>query len=237
MNTKPLVVAKINFRNIRLAYILTIIMMAATLIQNVVFLILLSFGIDANGPDNMTVSWGNYLFIFIILSAIFIASKNFRKMMNLGGKRSDFFKGCLVNYAIMSAIVSLVCVIMYYTYDKYMVSVLYGGGSMDVLYWFGWLGNGAVVAFFRLFVFLLLLASVVHTLTAAQEKWYGWAADVLIVAIISVFTPIATLRPALVWFFNMIIFHSSALVQIASCLVLTIAVYALNKPILARRAI
>ena len=100
----------------------------------------------------------------------------------------------------------------------------------------GWMGNGPVVAFIQQFAFLLLLAAVIHTLTAAQDKWYGWAADILIIAVIAVFTPIAPLRASLAWFFNLIIFQS-AYIQIPACLVLAAAVYSLNKPILARKAI
>ena len=72
---------------------------------------------------------------------------------------------------------------------------------------------------------------------AAQDKWYGWVADILIIAIISVFTPIAPLRAALVRFFNLIIFHSNAFIQIAACLILALVVYSLNKLLLARKAI
>lgn len=237
MNNKPLVVAGINFKNIKLAYLLTGIVMGVALLQNIVFLVLASFDINPSGPENATVSFGNLLFLLVIFTAVFVPVKNFRKMMNLGGKRADFFRGCIINYAIIAALISLVSLILYYTYDKYMISALYGGGTLDILYWFRWLDNGPVVAFFRQFAFLFLLATVIHTLTAIQDKWYGWGTDILIVAIISVFTPISALRPALVWFFNLIIFHSNALLQIIACIILSLLVYSLNKPIFARKVI
>jgi hypothetical protein len=236
MKDKSLVVAKINFRNIRLAYIITAITLGAIIAQDIVYLILDATGVFS-GEDNMVVGTGNYLYLILLLGAIFIPSLNFRKMMHLGGKRADFFKGCFATYIIMAAAISLAGVILYFTYELLLTTILYRGGNLNVLYWFGWLTNGPIVAFFRQFAFLLLLAVVVHTLTAMQDKWYGWLADVVIVAIISVFTPIAPLRAALVWFFNMIILHTNALVQIASCLVLAILVYAANKPVLARKVI
>lgn len=237
MKNKSLVAAKINFRNIKLAYILTAIVIGCALINDIVFIVLGHFGINPNGSDNTTVSLGNFFLLIILLGAIFIPSRNFRKMMNLGGKRSDFFNGCLLNYAIMALVISLLSMILYYTYDKYMVSVLYNGGTLDILYWFGWIDNGPIIAFFQQFAFLFLVAVFIHTLTAIQDKWYGWITDVIIVAIISVFTPIAPLRSALVWFFNLIIFHSNAFLQIIACLVLAALIYALNKPIFARKAI
>ena len=236
MKDKSLVVAKINFRNIKLAYIYTAIVFFGVIIQDIVFIFLDLFGVYSGNQDNTTVAIGNYLFLIVIFGAVFIPSLNFRRMMNLGGKRANFFTGCAVTYLIMTAAVSLAGIIIYYTYDRFVTLAYYSGGSLNVLDVFGWMGNGPVVAFFQQFAFLALFASVAHTLTAAQDKWYGWAADVIIVAIISVFTPIAPLRRALVAFFYLIIF-SPALLQIVSCLVLAAAVYMLNKLILARRVI
>ncbi|MDR2572608.1 MAG: hypothetical protein LBD23_20270 [Oscillospiraceae bacterium] len=234
---KSLVVAKINFRNIKLAYIITAITMGVLLAQDIVFILLDYFDVFRNPEGNMTVSFGNYLFLALILGAILIPARNFRKMMNLGGKRTDFFRGCAVNYVIIAALISFACIIFYYTYDRFVVSVFYRGGTLDVLFWFGWLENGVIIAFFRQFAFLLLLAVFVHTLTAAQDKWYGWLADVVIVAIISTFTSISALRPALIWFFNLIIFHQNTFLQIAACLALSAAVYSLNRFMFARKAI
>jgi len=237
MNDKSLVVAKINFRNLKLTYLFTAIIFFGVMLQDIVYFVLGLFGIYAGGEDNMTVGIGNYLYLLLLFSAIFIPSMNFRKMMNLGGKRACFIKGCAVNYIIMVAAVSFMSIILYYTYMPVIVTSYYTGGSLNVLYVFGWIENGPLVAFIQQFAFLLLFVSVVHTLVAAQDKWYGWAADVLIVAIISVFTPIAPLRSALVWFFRIIIFNSSVLMQIASCLVLAVVIYMLNRPIFSRKTI
>ena len=234
MNNKSIAVAKTNFRNIKLAYIITAIVIGAVFIQDIVYIILSFFNIHP-GEDSGTVGIGNYFYLLILLSAIFIPSMNFRKMMNLGGKRNGFFWGCAINYTIMAAAASLAGIILYYTYEKFILSY-YSGWTLNPLYWFGWINNGPVIAFFQQFAFLLLTAVFIHTLTAIQDKWYGWVTDIVIVAIISVFTPIASLRSALVWFFYMIIF-SNAFVQIGSCLILAAAVYILNKIIFARKPI
>ena len=238
MKNKSLTVAKTNFRNIKLACILTAIVIGVTLIQDIVMLIIGSTkGSGYHGIEgNTNVSLGNYFILLIILSAFFIPTMNFRKMMNLGGKRADFFNGCALTYAIMTAAVSLACVVLYSTYDRFMVSALYNGGTLDILYWFGWIDNGAVIAFFQMFAFLFLFATFAHTLISAQDKWYGWVADILIIAVISVFTPIAPLRTLLTGFFNLIIFENPV-IQIAACLIIAVVVYTLNKPVLARKKI
>ena len=235
MKNKSLAVAKINFRNIKLAYAITFITMGCILAQDIVYIILSFFNIYP-GKDNSTVGFGNYLYLIIILGAIFIPSMNFKKMMNLGGKRKDFFWGCILNYIIMAAVMSLAGIIFYYTYEQFIFSNYYQGGfPLNPIYWFGWINNGPVIAFFQQFAFLLFFAVFIHTLTAIQDKWYGWATDIILIAIISVFTPIAPLREKLIWFFTLIIFSSNALLQIIACLILSAAVYPLNKIIFARK--
>ena len=235
MKNKSLVIAKINFRNIKSAYIITAIVFGLILVQDIVFIILNVFGVDAGAGDGMT-GIGNFLYLLVILSAIFIPSHNFRRIMNLGGKRDNYFSGCAVTYAIMAAAVSLAGIILYYTYENLLLAY-YDGWTLNVLYWFGWIAGGPVIAFIRQVAFLFLLAVFTHTLTAVQDKWYGWAADILIVAIISVFPPIAPLRSSLVWFFYMIIFHPNAFLQITTCLILAALIYWINRPIFARKVI
>jgi hypothetical protein len=239
MKNKSFAVAKTNFRNIKLAYMITFIIMGCIFIQDIVYIILSFFDIWP-GADNATIGIGNYLWLLIILSAIFIPSLNFRKMMNLGAKRGEFFTGCAINYIIITFAASLAGIILYYTYEAFILKTIYIGPdsfTLNPIYWFGWVNNGPVIAFFQQFAFLLFAAVFIHTLTAIQDKWYGWVTDVVIVAIISVFTPIAPLRSALVWFFYVIIFNTNWFLQILACLILSVVIYALNKFIFARKPI
>ncbi|HCC35556.1 MAG TPA: hypothetical protein DEQ02_07975 [Ruminococcaceae bacterium] len=234
MHSKALSAAKLNFRNMKLATIITGITVLAMLVQELVYIILAENGNYAGWESN-PVGIGNYFYLLVILAAIFIPLQNFRKMVNLGAKRKDFFLGCAVNYVILAAGASLVSIVLYYTFEQFMLNY-HAEGVLNVLPVFGWAANGPIVAFFQQFAFLLLFSSFIHTLAAAQDKWYGWVADAVIVVILSVFIPIEPLRMALVWFFNMIIFQSAPL-QILCCLVLAIVIYSLNKPILARKVI
>jgi hypothetical protein len=130
----------------------------------------------------------------------------------------DFFKCGIVVYGVVCAAVSLIGLILYYAFD----SAICLFSLYDV---FGFMRRGPVIAFFQMTAFLSLFCVILHTLTLSQGHWYGFAADVLIVAIISVFTPIAPLRAVLVWFFTTIIFHESALVQILSCVIFGAVIY------------
>ena len=231
-------IAKINLKNLHVPYFITGILALLMVVQTLIMVL-----VSRNGMEgNVEISVGCYLWLLPGLAAIFIPARNFRRITNLGGKRNNFFWGSLWVYAILAAAVSLANVFIHFTFDRFLeMSGYYDteafGGVVNMLEVFGWLSNGAPVAFIQQFAFLFLFAAFTHTLTAAQDKWYGWAADVVIASIISVFTPITVLRAALAWFFNLIIFHHSALLQIAACLMLALVIYSLNKPIFARKAI
>jgi hypothetical protein len=202
---------KVNLRNSRTAYLVGGIFLLLGLTDVILWVL-----IDLSGENS--IAGGNYLFLLPLFVAIFTPAQNFSRLMNLGGKRMDFFKSGIIVYCLASAAVSLASLILYYGFDRaFAIFSLY-----DV---FGFMRHGPVVAFFQMAAFLSLFCVILHTLTLSQGRWYGWAADVLIIAIISVFTPIAPLRAVLAWFFTMIIFHEAALVQILSCVVLGAAVY------------
>lgn len=246
-----MVIAKINLKNIKIPYFVTGLIFAIIFVQSIIYTIIAVSSKSAG--HQLQISTGNYFWLLIIMAAIFIPIKNFRRIVNLGGKRDGFFWGCLSCYAILAGAVTIANTFLYYTYERFLISTGYYKGyealvqnpalmdnnyiSVNLIEVFGWQGNGAVIAFVQQFAFLFLLASVIHTLTAMQDKWYGWVTDVIIAAILGVFIPIAPLRAWLIRFFNLIIFNSNAFIQIAACMLLAIAVYALNKLIFARKAI
>jgi len=224
--SKAWTIAKINFRQIKTAYFITgmvLLTMAANYLLGV-FL--------PHTEDNTTVSMGNMLILLVILAAVFIPAANLRKMMNLGAGRNDFYWGCIPVYVLLSAAVTLAILLFHGTVDRLMRSHVHG--ILDVIEVFGFVSRGPVVAFVQLFSLLLLVASFTHTLTVMQNAWYGWAADTLLIAVISVFTPIAPLRALEARFFNLIIFGNPAL-QVMSCLILAAAFYALSRPALHRK--
>lgn len=184
--------------------------------------------------QNTYVDSANYLYLAVILASIFIPTLNFKKIMHLNGKKLDFYWGTLINYVIIAAVVSLANIVLFL-----LCKSLFGSRLIiwNTVVLFGWMSHGIVMAFFQQFFFLLLAAIFIHTLTTMQTFWFGWVADAVLAAIISVFTPIPVLRTALIWFFNMIIFNNNALLQIFVCLILSAVIYTLNLLALQRKKI
>jgi len=231
-------IAKLQLGNIRVAYLVAGICAGVMLLQTIVAVVLLQFGIDMSGGggnENISVAW--YAWLLLLVGGIVMARGNFARILNLGAKRGAYFWGSLWTYIVLSGAASLVVTAFSYLVDRPLTAwgqIGYFWAAPDI---FGWSAHGPVVAFLQQWAFLLLLAVVVHTLTASLDKWYGWVAAATIITIISVFTPIAPLRHAEAAFFYLILFHPSAWAQIGACLVLAAGIYALNKPIFARRAV
>lgn len=225
--TKSFVVAKINLKQSKLSYLITAITCGAVVIS---LFVNFCIGIE----DNSSVSVGNILFLCTILCAVFIPTLNFKKLMHLNVKKIDFFYGSFLNYILLSAILSALNLLIFFTIDKLL---MLRTGIMNLIEIFGWINNGIFLAFLQQFAFLLLTAVVIHTLTALQTSWVGWTVDLILVAIISVFTPIAPLRAYLVGFFNLIIFNSNAFAQIGICILLSILIYSINLPVLRNKRI
>jgi hypothetical protein len=219
-------IVKINLRQSKTACLIVGIVLFVTIVQIIIRIIFRLPGGD--------MALGDYLILLPLFMSIFIPAQNFSKLLNLGCRRIDFFKGCLLTYVVAAFLTALAALVLWLVIDPvqlFFTSDLWPASDpgeptlynlFDV---FGFVRNGAAVALIQMFAFLLLVSCAAHTLTLIQGRWYGWLADALLIAVISVFTPIAPLRAALVWFFNMIIFHDLAAVQILSCLVLGAAVY------------
>ena len=224
---KAWVISKINFRHLKAAYIIT----GCLLLVGITNLILIVTGLNVSSG---IVDPGNYAYGAAIFAPIFIPAINFKKIMHLNGKKIDFYWGSLINYAIIAAFVSFANILLY-TVTKNTCSAY--GYMLNIAQAFGWFSHGIVAAFFQQFFFIILFEIFIHTLTAMQTFWFGWVTDVALVAIISVFTPIPVLRSALVWFFYMIIFNPTVIIQIISCIVLSAFIFALYLLVLKKQRI
>jgi len=233
-------ISRLNLRNIKTSYIVSGILSLVMIVQTGIWLLV------ARASEGQVyssgLSPGLYSYLVVLLAAIAIPTKNFRRIINLGGKRNNFFWGSLLTYIILAVSASVFNTLMFYTFDNLIQNSGYFDGAvlngvMNTLEVFGWSQNGMVIGFLQQTAFLFLLASFIHTFVSIQDKWYGWVVTAILAAILAVFIPIAPLREVLIWFFNMIIFHTNPLLQIINCIVLAIVIYVFNKPVYDRKAI
>lgn len=173
----------------------------------------------ATSSGDVVLSNGNYTWLLAGMSPFFFVFYDYTKLMHLGASKKEYYSGCLISYGILALGISLVNTIIHLLIDPvYPAKTVIN--MMDVC---KWTDNGILVAGIQQTIFLLLVMIFLHVLLSMQAHWYGWLTDAALVAILSVFTPIAPLRAALGGFFQLIMLNRNASLQIGACLLLSIA--------------
>jgi hypothetical protein len=216
--SKSLKVAKYNFGfGAKVTYIITGIIV-------IVWIINIIIQISVPGYDVDGISTGNFFVLIILLAPIFFAGKHYKMLINIGVKKMDFFKGCLINYAVFAVVVALIITAFEYVIDP----LIFGEGAKGLLsfvYAFGWMESGVFACFVYQVGFYLFVSLVIHTLVLYQNMWIGWVADALIIVIITVFIPIAPLREVLGDFFRATMFNPSFMMQFIIDVAIGIVLY------------
>ncbi len=195
------------------------------------FIITFAVVLLAQSSGNVVLSNGNYLWLLAILSPFFFVYYDFMKLIHLGASKRDYYAACLIAYTFIAIFISVLNAVVHVVIDP-----LYDAESvinmMDVC---RWTENGIIVATLQQMFFLLLFMVFLHVLLSMQAYWYGWLTDIILVAIISIFTPLKALRAILSSFFRLVMINGNAILHIAVCLVLTFTISALGIMVLKRK--
>lgn len=172
----------------------------------------------ATSSGDVVLSNGNYTWLLAVMTPFFFVFYDYTKLMHLGASKRDYFFGCLISYGVLALGVSILNTLIHLLIDPvYPAQTVIN--MMDVC---KWTENGIFVAAIQQMFFLFLTMIFLHVLLSMQPHWYGWLTDVVLVAIISIFTPIAPLRAVLGGFFQIIMLNSNAILHIGGCLLLSI---------------
>lgn len=173
----------------------------------------------ATSSGDVVLSNGNYTWLLAVMTPFFFVFYDYTKLMHLGASKRDYFFGCLISYSILALGISLINTLIHLLIDPvYPAQAVIN--MMDVC---KWTENGIIIAGVQQMFFLLLVMIFLHVLLSMQPHWYGWLTDAILVAIISIFTPIAALRGILSGFFQIIMLNGNALLHIGICLLLSAA--------------
>ena len=183
------------------------------------FIIMALVVLCATSSGDVVLSNGNYTWLLAVMTPFFFVFYDYTKLMHLGASKRDYFFGCLISYGVLALGISLINTLIHLLIDPvYPAQAVIN--MMDVC---KWTENGIIIAGVQQMFFLLLVMIFLHVLLSMQPHWYGWLTDAVLVAIISVFTPIAALRGILSGFFQIIMLNGNAFLHIGICLLLSAA--------------
>lgn len=187
----------------------------------------------ATSSGDVVLSNGNYSWLLAVFTPFFFVFYDFTRLMHLGTSKKDYFSGCLISYVFLAFCISVVNTIIHLLIDP-VYPALTVINLMDVCQW---TKNGILVAGLQQMFFLLLVMVFLHVLLTMQPYWYGWLADAVLVAMICIFTPFASLRNVLAGFFRLIMLNGNAILHIGICLLLTAALSFGGLAVLKRKAL
>ena len=197
------------------------------------FIITLAVVLLATSSGNVVLSNGNYTWLLAVLTPFFFVFYDFMKLMHLGANKKDYYIACLISYMALAFVISLVNTGIHLVIDPiYSAETVIN--MMDVC---RWTENGILVAALQQMFFLLLFMIFLHVLLSMQAYWYGWLTDVILIAIICIFTPITPLRAVLSVFFSLIMINGNALLHIAICVLLSAALSLFGLMVLKRKTL
>ena len=187
--------------------------------NKIIFIIMALVVLCATSSGDVVLSNGNYTWLLAVMTPFFFVFYDYTKLMHLGASKRDYFFGCLISYGVLALGISLINTLIHLLIDPvYPAQAVIN--MMDVC---KWTENGIIIAGVQQMFFLLLVMIFLHVLLSMQPHWYGWLTDAILVAIISIFTPIAALRGILSGFFQIIMLNGNALLHIGICLLLSAA--------------
>lgn len=183
---KTSVLMKASFIQLR-PYLWTLLgLMAIGVLANLI--VSLAMG-DNN--ENTQVSLANLLNVFLILAGSVLPVGLYKKAMNLGATRKDYYFAILLFYFLLSAIFALINVI----WLQLEINLIRDyAKSFNILEIFGWDRFGIVGMFVYQFGAYLLLVSLLNLLFSGLRHAAGWAMWVFFIAAIPIFTSIPSLR-------------------------------------------
>ena len=120
MTKGALKIAKINLQNIKVVYFIVGIIVLTQLIQ--IFIMMIIASTSGNALDQSQVSIGCYLWLLPVLAAMVLPLRNFRRTVNIGGKRDNFILGSFIVYIALAGFASLANMAIYYVFDRFIQS-------------------------------------------------------------------------------------------------------------------
>lgn len=182
--------------------------------------------------SSVALSNGNYFWLASLFIPFFSVLYAVPRLLHLGAEKRDCYIGSLCSYCVIALVVSLLNTFVCLFIDPINKSQT----VINLMNVCIWMENGVIIAFLQQAVFLLLLMLFIHVMIELQHFWFGWLIDILLVTGLSVSMPIAPLRSMVASFFSIIMVNSNAIIQISSCLILSVLFAFISLVLIKRKA-
>ncbi|MDQ0110669.1 hypothetical protein [Paenibacillus harenae] len=213
---KTIVLLKASFLQLRMYLWIVLGILAVSVTTNII--VSLSMG----PGENSSVSAVNLLTLFLIFVGSVLPLSFFKRMINLGATRKEYYIGILLIYAVWAATFALLNIV-WFQLEIYLIRNY--EHTFNILEIFHWDQFGVLGMFVYQFGAYLFLLSLLNLLFSGLRHVAGWVIWVVFIAAIPIFTSIANLRGKLAdgllaLLFNDSLLQGFGLTFIIACLML-----------------
>ncbi|MFC5405332.1 hypothetical protein [Cohnella soli] len=178
-------------------------LVAISLLVDIILLLSLPEG------ENSHVSASNIMTVFLVLASTVLPFASFKRIINLGATRKEYYTGLLISY-VFWAIIFAVFNIAWLKLEIGLSDSLHSR-YMNILEIFHWDQFGVAGMFVYQLGIYLLLMSVFNLLFSGIRHVTGWILWVVFIAAIPIMTSIPTLRSSLGDGFKVLLYNDSLL--------------------------
>ncbi|KQO17940.1 hypothetical protein [Paenibacillus sp. Leaf72] len=170
-----------------------------------------------NNSGGTILSAGNMLILILLLLAIVLPLSYYKRIVQLGASRKQYFWGLQFVFAVWAAVLALLNSL----WTHVEVNVLQDHEStVGLIEAFHWDDFGLAGSFLYQTVFYLMAMALLSMLISGYYRFTGWLLWALIAAAIPVGTSIPSLRVHVVSFFKALLFNGSLLAGVGFNLIL-----------------
>lgn len=214
MLNKTLAISKAAYIQLRVYMFWIIVFLALNLLSK--FIEYWSIGYQ---PDNYSLSTGNVISFILIFAAVILPLPFFRRIMNVGASREDYYVGIVAIYVVGCAVFAALNVILLKVVDQ--VLLVDYMNSFDLFHIFHWDQFNVLGMFLYQFAVFLLLVSFINLMLSAVRSYIGLLLWVILVAAIPISTSIASYRAKLADGLQVLLMNDTLFAGVGICLMLS----------------
>lgn len=187
---------KASFLQLRIYLLFLIVIIAASLVSQII------------EQEDTFVSIGNMLTPFLIIMAIVLPISFFKRIINLGATRKEYYINLLAIYAVWIAGYALFNILWFKLENTFLMDDLTTFNILEIFHWdqFGMAGM-----FIYQFGAYMLVISLLNLLFSGLGHFMNWAIWAILIAAIPIGVSIPTYRAQVADAFQVLLFNDSLL--------------------------
>jgi hypothetical protein len=158
--------------------------------------------------ESKQLSAANVLTVFLIIIAVVLPVSFFKRVINLGASRKEYYISLLVIYSIWTSIFALLNII-FWRLESGLIA--HYQQSINILVVFHWVQFGVLGMFVYQFCVYMLLITLLNLLFSGLRHFAGWVIWVVLITAIPIGTSLPSLRPKVADAFLTLLFNDSLL--------------------------